>query len=123
MEVGRYCTAVFLDISQAFDKVWHQGLLYKIKNSFPTDLYAIIRSYLLHRIFRAKYGEIVIQLKKINSRVPQDSVLVFYLLYTADLPVALGSITAIYVDDTAVLVAHNNHIETFSQLQESFYHI
>jgi len=35
-EADRHCTAVFLDVSQAFDKVWHQGLLYKIKDSFPT---------------------------------------------------------------------------------------
>jgi hypothetical protein len=27
---------VFLDISQAFDKVWHDGLLYKIKHSLPS---------------------------------------------------------------------------------------
>jgi len=55
MEAGRYCRAVFLDVSQAFDKVWHRGLLYEIKNGFSTDLYAIIISYLLHRICRAKY--------------------------------------------------------------------
>jgi hypothetical protein len=27
----QYCSAAFLDISQAFDKVWHKGLLYKIR--------------------------------------------------------------------------------------------
>jgi len=31
LEDHRYCSAVFLDISQAFDKVWHQGLLLKIQ--------------------------------------------------------------------------------------------
>jgi len=46
-----------------------------------------------------------------------------YLLYTADLPVALGSKTATYADDTTVLVVHNNHIEASSRLQESFHHI
>jgi hypothetical protein len=55
-----------LDVSQAFGKVWHKGLVYKIKNSFATDFYAVIRSYLLHRTFRVKYGEVVIQLKEIN---------------------------------------------------------
>jgi len=35
IEVGRYCTAVFFDLLQAFDKVWHERLLYEIKNSFP----------------------------------------------------------------------------------------
>jgi len=34
---------------------------------------------------------------------------VLYLLYIADLLVALGSTIATYADDTAVLAAHNNH--------------
>jgi len=65
----------------------------------------------------------VIQLKEINSGVPRDSVLgpVLYLLYTADLPVALGSTTATYADDTTLV--HNNHVEASSRLQESLHHI
>ena len=35
---SEYCTAVFLDVSQALDKVWHPGLLYKIKQHLPTFL-------------------------------------------------------------------------------------
>ena len=31
LENRQFCTAAFLDVSQAFDKVWHPGLLYKIK--------------------------------------------------------------------------------------------
>jgi len=38
MDVGRYCTAVFFDVSQAFEKVWHAGLLHRIKSCFPFDL-------------------------------------------------------------------------------------
>jgi len=30
LENRQFCTAAFLDVSQAFDKVWHPGLLYKI---------------------------------------------------------------------------------------------
>jgi len=74
MEIGRYCTAVFVrlhrpHVSQAFDKVWHEGILHTIKNSFSIDLYAIIKSYLLLRTFRVKYVEVV--LKQIDSEVPQ----------------------------------------------------
>jgi hypothetical protein len=29
----QYCSAAFLDISQAFNKVWHTGLLYKLRQS------------------------------------------------------------------------------------------
>jgi len=65
------------------------------------------------------------QLKEINSRVSQGSVLepVFYLIYIADLPVTLDSTTATYADDIAVVAAHNNHIEASLRLQESLYHI
>ena len=31
--------AVFLDIAKAFDKVWHQGLLFKLKRNGVTDPY------------------------------------------------------------------------------------
>jgi len=100
----------FLDVSQTLDKVWHAGLLHKIKSCFPLDLYAIIKSYLLQRIFRVKFGEVVTQLKDINSGVPQGSMLgpVLYLLYTADLPVAQDT-TATYANDTAILTAHKDH--------------
>jgi len=75
------CYTVFLDVSQVFNKVWHQRLLHKIKKSFLIDFYAIIKSYLLHRTFRVKC-EVVTQLKEINSEVSQCSVgLVLYLLY------------------------------------------
>jgi len=56
IEADGYCTVVFLDISPS---VWYGGLLYRIKNSFPIDLYAVIKSYLLHGTFRVKYGEVI----------------------------------------------------------------
>jgi hypothetical protein len=29
------CSAAFLDITQAFDKVWHTGLLFNVRKIFP----------------------------------------------------------------------------------------
>jgi hypothetical protein len=34
LEKEQFFTAAFLDIAQAFDKVWHIGLLYKIKINY-----------------------------------------------------------------------------------------
>jgi hypothetical protein len=41
-EEHKYCSSVFLDVSQAFDKVWHQGLLYKIKKTLPAGYLNIL---------------------------------------------------------------------------------
>ena len=52
-EAKQYCTIAFLDISQAFDRVWHDGLQYKIKHILP-PYYNLMRSYLSARIFHTR---------------------------------------------------------------------
>ena len=43
----------FLDILKAFDKVWHKGLLYKLKSmSIPGDLFNLVENYLSGRLQR-----------------------------------------------------------------------
>ncbi|KAL1137772.1 hypothetical protein AAG570_009468 [Ranatra chinensis] len=36
LEQKQYCGAAFLDVEKAFDRVWHPGLLYKLKRILPT---------------------------------------------------------------------------------------
>ena len=74
-ESDQYCTAAFLDISQTFDKVWHQGLLYKIKAIFPNNRYNILQSYLHNRYFLIRYRDANTTLRPVSSGVPQGSVL------------------------------------------------
>ena len=38
LENHQFCTAAFLDVSQAFDKVWRPGLLSKIKKILPINI-------------------------------------------------------------------------------------
>ena len=39
--------SIFLDISKAFDKLWHQGLLYKLKSmDISGELYNLVENYL-----------------------------------------------------------------------------
>lgn len=70
LEGKMYCSAAFLDVSQAFDKVWHPGLLYKIKKSLPHNLYQLLKSYLSDRYFLIKYQEELSDIYPINSGVP-----------------------------------------------------
>jgi hypothetical protein len=57
MEANQYCTAAFLDISQAFDKVWHKGFLCELNTLFPYNIHQMLKSYLANRRFLIKYME------------------------------------------------------------------
>ena len=35
LEEKQVCTVLFLDVAKAFDKVWHEGLLYKLNKMLP----------------------------------------------------------------------------------------
>lgn len=119
LEEKNYCSAAFLDISQAFDKVWHKGLLFKIRKKLPLNYFLIIKSYLQDRHFLVKHVDEQTSLHPINAGVPQGSVLgpILYLLYTADLPTKPNIITATFADDTAVLASHKEPHMASQQLQ------
>ena len=107
-ENKQYCSGVFLDISQAFDKVWHPGLIYKIKHVFPPAYFNLLKSYLSRRTFQTKVNEEKSDYFPIGSGVPQDSVLgpLLYVLYTSDLPTAQNVLIGTFADDTAILSSH-----------------
>jgi hypothetical protein len=52
IEGKKVCTSVFLDVQQAFDKVLHKGLLYKLKMNRSAQVYIIIKSYLSERYIK-----------------------------------------------------------------------
>jgi hypothetical protein len=56
LEDKNYCPAVFLDVSQAFDKVWHRGLLLKIQQTLPPKYFRILQSYLHCRYLTITYN-------------------------------------------------------------------
>ncbi|CAG9129479.1 unnamed protein product [Plutella xylostella] len=119
-EKKEYCSAVFLDVQQAFDRVWHKGLLYKLKMVLPHTYYSLLESYLSERLFRVKCKEAHSKLYDIKAGVPQGSVLgpSLYSLYTADIPQSRNVTTATYADDTAALSSSKTPEQASKQLQE-----
>jgi hypothetical protein len=105
LETKQYCSAAFLDISQAFDRVWHTWLLHKLRQLLPLNYYHILNSYLHNRHFQVKVEDSYTDLLPVNAGVPQGSVCgpLLYLLYTADLPASPDATIATFADDTAIL--------------------
>ena len=67
---------IFLDISRAFDRVWHTGLLYKLrKYGIEGDLLEWIADYLRERQQRVCIDGVVSDWCNILAGVPQGSIL------------------------------------------------
>ena len=76
MERGRDVRFVFCDVSKAFDKVWHKGLLFKLKlTGVNKQLISWIESYLSDRQQKVVSEGFSSTLKGIKAGVPQGSVL------------------------------------------------
>ena len=84
MKSSRETRAGFLDISKAFNKMWHKGLLSKLKrNSIGGTLLELIRNYLNGRYQRVVLNGISSSWKEITEGVPPrvsaQSPFLFYL--------------------------------------------
>ena len=97
--------AVALDIVKAFDRVWHAGLLHKLKSyGVSGQIFALISSFLSNRWLRVVLDGKSSQLYPVNAGVPQGSIFsrTVFLLYINDLPDDVICNIAIYADDTTL---------------------
>ena len=110
---GSKVQMVFGDISKAFDKVWHAGLLFKLKNMGVTEeLLAWIRNYLCDRKQRVVLQGESCCWADINAGVPQGSVLgpLLLLVYINDMVEGLALKLTLFADDNLLLSISNCHM-------------
>ena len=94
-----------LDISKAFDRVWHAGLLHKLKSyGISGQIFGLISSFLSNRRLRVVLDGKSSQEYPVNAGVPEGSILgpTLFLLYINDLPDDVICDIAIYADDTTL---------------------
>ena len=101
---------VFLDIYQAFDKVWHNDLIYKLnQKGVAGDL---LDTFLKERkqivVLNGQYSKWT----NVEAGVRQGSILgpLLFLIYINDLPENLVSNSKLFADDTSLFSVIQNKI-------------
>lgn len=110
---------VFCDISKAFDKVWHKGVLHKLKGlGVIGGIHDWFSDYLNNRKQRVVFNGCHSDWQTITAGVPQGSILgpLLFLIYINDLPDEIKTNIRIYADDTTLFVSSKSKHEAARKL-------
>ena len=111
---------VALDMSKAFDRIWHAGLLHKLKSyGISGQILGLISSFLSNRQFRVVLDGKSSQEYPVNAGVPQGSILgpTLFLQYINDLPDDVICNIAIYADYTTLFSKCDQAPDLWQQLE------
>ena len=114
--------AVALDISKAFDRVWHAGLLHKLKSyGISGQIFGLISSFLSNRRLWVVLDGKSSQEYPVNAGASQGSILgsTLFLLYINDLPDDVICNIAIYADDNTLYSKCDEASDLWQQLELS----
>ena len=106
-----YTGAVMFDLEKAFDKVWHQGLLYKLKQiNTPTYLLNWIGSFLANRSFYIQYNQEKSHKYAIRAGVPQGCIIspILFSIYISDISKELSDTHGLFADDISIWKSNKN---------------
>lgn len=111
IDEGKFSCMIFCDLSKAFDRVWHSGLLFKLQTyGVCGDLLKWFSSYLSQRSQKVMYKDLLSSTSEISAGVPQGSVLgpLLFLIYVNDVAVNMLSLCRLFADDSSLQYSSNN---------------
>ena len=113
---------VFCDISKAFDKVWHEGLIFKLKRmGISGSLLEWFKDYLSNRLQRVIIRGQHSLWGLIKAGVPQGSVLgpLLFLIYINDIADNLTCKIKLFADDTTLYLTFDDQDIVKANLEEN----
>ena len=119
---GKEIRTVFCDISKAFDRVWHRGLLYKLLGIGCSDkILQWFSSYLSGRKQRVVYNGQASDWTSVQAGVPQGSILgpILFLLYINDIVNDIGCPIRLFADDTSLYIVVDSPISAANFLNSN----
>ena len=109
---GHEVRCVFLGISKTFDKVWNDGIIFKLtQNGISGNLLNLLRDFLSERRQRVVLNVQASTWTNITPGVPQGSILgsLLFLIYINDLSEGLSTNAKLFADDTSLFsVIHDS---------------
>ena len=113
LDQGKEVRAVFCDISKAFDRVWHAGLIHKLQAAGVCgSVLNWFKNYLSNRKQRVVLPGITSDWVYILAGVPQGSILgpLLFLLYINDIVNDIGANIRLFADDTSLSIIVENPV-------------
>ena len=122
LDEGSELLFAFADMSKAFDRVSHKGLLYKLEQiGIRGKALAWCRAYLENRKQRVIVNGQSSDESTIQAGVPQGSILgpLFFLIYMNDLPEEIHINLRLYADDVSLFLEYNNREAAIAIMEEN----
>ena len=111
LDTDKEVRAVFCDVSKAFDRVWHKGLLCKLRAAgISGSLLSWLSSYLFERRQRLILPGTQSDWNYIHTGIPQGSILgpLIFFLYINDIVDDIGSNIRLFANKTSLVLVVEN---------------
>ena len=114
--------ACFFDAEKAFDKLWHNGLIYILNSlGLPTKIIRLLIQFLRTRSVQFKVNNTLSEKLTLKAGTPQGSPLspLLFIIYINEIPSIFPDFckVSLYADDLAIWTNHPNFSVTHNRLQ------
>ena len=114
LDEGKEVRTVFCDISKAYDRMWHERLLFKLKSVGISDSFLLwFTDYLAGRKQRVVLPGVASSWKHIKASVP-----LLFLIYINDIVEDIHSCIRLFADDTSLYIIVDNPLQAAERLNE-----